>query len=104
MARTRCPNCDGELKIPKHSSTVVCEYCNTTVNVKTGAILKENYFMKLQYDLEMATEKMYGWGTKQLGAPKSLDQAKIVESKLVFWPFWVVEVEAEAKPTTNFLE
>jgi hypothetical protein len=55
--------------------------------------------MKLQYDLDMATEKMYSWGMKQLGAPKSLDQSKIVESKLVFWPFWVVEVEAKANYT-----
>ena len=55
--------------------------------------------MKLQYDLEMATEKMYGWGAKQLGAPKGLNQSKVVESKLVFWPFWVVEVEAKANYT-----
>ena len=47
----------------------------------------------------MAAEKMYGWGTKQLGAPKGLDQSKVVESKLVFWPFWVVEVEAKANYT-----
>ncbi|TFG33123.1 hypothetical protein EU528_01320 [Candidatus Thorarchaeota archaeon] len=99
MTQTKCPNCDGKLTIPKQSSTVVCEYCNTTVNVKTGKILKENYFMKLQYDLEMATEKMYSWGTKQLGAPKSLNQSKVIESRLVFWPFWVVEVEAKASYT-----
>jgi hypothetical protein len=55
--------------------------------------------MKLQYDLEMASEKMYSWGMKQLGAPKALNQSKIVESKLVYWPFWVVEVEAEANYT-----
>jgi hypothetical protein len=67
--------------------------------VKTGKILKENYFMRLQYNLEMATEKMYNWGMKQLGAPKSLNQAKILESKLVFWPFWVVEVEAKTTYT-----
>ena len=91
MAQKKCPNCDGKLTIPKQSSTIVCEYCNTTVNVRTGEILKENYFMKLQYDLEMAAEKMYSWGMKQLGAPKGLDQSKIVESKLVFWPFWVVK-------------
>lgn len=99
MTQIKCPNCDGQLIIPKQSSTVVCEYCNTTVNVKTGKILKENYFMKLQYDLEMATEKMYSWGTKQLGAPKGLNKSKVIESKLVFWPFWVVEVEAEANYT-----
>jgi len=99
MTQIKCPNCDGALNIPKHSSTVVCEYCNTTVNVKSGDILKENYFMKLQYDLEMATEKMYSWGMKQLGAPKGLNQSKVVESKLVFWPFWVVEVEAKANYT-----
>ncbi|TFH10654.1 MAG: DUF998 domain-containing protein [Candidatus Thorarchaeota archaeon] len=99
MTETKCPNCDGKLKIPKQSSTVVCEYCNTTVNVKTGKILKENYFMKLQYDLELATEKMFSWGMKQLGAPKGLNQSKILTSKLVFWPFWVVEVEAKANYT-----
>jgi hypothetical protein len=69
------------------------------VNVRTGKILKENYLMRLQYDLEMATEKMFDWGMKQLGAPKSLNQAKVVESKLVFWPFWVVEVEAKTTYT-----
>lgn len=99
MTQIKCPNCDGQIEIPKHSSTVVCGYCNTTVNVKSGEILKENYFMRLQYDLDQATDKMYSWGMKQLGAPKSLDQSKVVESKLVFWPFWVVEVEATANYT-----
>jgi hypothetical protein len=69
------------------------------VNVKTGAILKDNYLMQLQYDLEMATEKMFTWGTKQLGAPKGLNQSKIVERKLVFYPFWVIEVEAKTNYT-----
>ncbi|MHA1864263.1 MAG: hypothetical protein ACTSWA_10885 [Candidatus Thorarchaeota archaeon] len=99
MAQINCPNCDGRIEIPKQSSTVVCEYCNTTVNVKSGEILKENYFMRLQYDLDQATEKMYSWGMKQLGAPKNLHQSKVVESKLIFWPFWVVEVEAKATYT-----
>ena len=99
MTQINCPNCDGQIEIPKQSSTVVCGYCNTTVNVKSGEILKENYFMRLQYDLDLATDKMYSWGTKQLGAPKNLEQSKVVESKLVFWPFWVVEVEAKANYT-----
>jgi len=55
--------------------------------------------MKLQYDLDMATDKMFTWGTKQLGAPKGLNQSKIIESKLVFWPFWVIEVEAKGSYT-----
>jgi len=55
--------------------------------------------MHLQYDLDQATEKLYSWGMKQLGAPKNLNQSKVVESKLVFWPFWVVEVEAKATYT-----
>ncbi len=99
LTQINCPNCDGQIEIPKQSSTVVCGYCNTTVNVKSGEILKENYFMRLQYDLDQATDKMYSWGTKQLGAPKNLEQSKVVESKLVFWPFWVVEVEAKANYT-----
>ncbi len=99
MTEIKCPHCDGRLNVPKQSSTIVCEYCGTTVNVKTGEILKENYLMKLQYDLDMATEKMFTWGTKQLGAPKGLDRSKILESKLVFWPFWVIEVEAKGSYT-----
>ena len=99
MTEITCPHCDGRLNVPDQSSTVVCEYCGTTVNVKTGEILKENYLMKLQYDLDMATEKMFTWGTKQLGAPKGLNQSKILESKLVFWPFWVIEVEAKGNYT-----
>jgi len=96
LAQIKCPNCAGQIEIPKQSSTVVCEYCNTTVNVKSGEILKENYLMRLQYNLDQATEKLYSWGMKQLGAPKNLHQSKVVESKLIFWPFWVVEVEAKA--------
>ena len=99
MTQIKCPNCNGQIGVPEHSSTVVCEYCNTTVNVKSGEILKENYFMRLQYDLEMTTDKMYSWGMKQLGAPKDLGHSKVVESELVFWPFWVVEVEAKANYT-----
>jgi hypothetical protein len=36
---------------------------------------------------------------KQLGAPKGLENAEVKESKIIFWPFWVVEVEARADYT-----
>jgi hypothetical protein len=84
------------IEMPPQSSTVVCPYCNTTVQTRTGDILKEHYMMRLQFGLEEARVKMVSWAMKQLGAPKGLEDAKVKESKLVFWPFWVVEVEATA--------
>lgn len=94
MNKIRCPNCDAIIEIPKDSSTTVCPYCNTTVQIRTGSILKENYMMQLQFGLEDARSKMLSWAMKQLGAPKGLEDARIKDSKLTFWPFWVVEVEA----------
>jgi hypothetical protein len=64
--------------------------------VRTGTILKENYMMRLQFGLDAARDKMLSWAMKQLGAPKGLEGAKVKESKIVFWPFWVIEVEARA--------
>ena len=97
MSDISCPNCDGPIEVPHDSSTVVCPYCSTTVQVKTGEILKESYVMRLQYGLNDSWSKMLSWASKQLGAPKDLEQkAEIVESKLVYYPFWVVEVEAKA--------
>ncbi|UCH04283.1 MAG: hypothetical protein JSW05_12030 [Candidatus Thorarchaeota archaeon] len=97
MSDISCPNCDGPIEVPHDSSTVVCPYCSTTVQVRTGEILKESYVMRLQYSLDDSWAKMLSWASKQLGAPKDLEQkAKIVESKLVYYPFWVVEVEAKA--------
>jgi DNA-directed RNA polymerase subunit RPC12/RpoP len=96
----RCPNCDGPFEVPDNSSTVVCPYCGTTVQVRTGEVLKESYVMRLQFNLKEAKEKMLSWALKQLGVPKELGtKAKIEESKLVYWPFWVVEVEAVAEYT-----
>lgn len=97
MSDISCPNCDGPIEVPRDSSTVVCPYCSTTVQVRTSEILKESYVMRLQYRLDDSWAKMLSWASKQLGAPKDLEQkAKIVESKLVYYPFWVVEVEAKA--------
>ena len=87
------------VEVPPQSSTVVCSYCNTTIQTRTGTILKENYMMRLQFGLEAAREKMLSWAMKQLGAPKGLENAQIKESKIIFWPFWVVEVEARADYT-----
>ncbi|MBN2230216.1 MAG: hypothetical protein JW779_11570 [Candidatus Thorarchaeota archaeon] len=95
MTQIKCPNCAGQIKVPPQSSTVVCPYCSTTVFAKTGTILKENYVMRLQYGLEDARDKMLSWAMKQLGAPKGLENAEVKESKIIFWPFWVVEVEAK---------
>ena len=97
MSDLSCPNCDGPVTIPHHSSTVVCPYCSTTVQVSSREILKESYLMRVQYSLDDAWKKMLDWTTKQLGAPKDIeDKATIVESALVYYPFWVVEVEAKA--------
>ena len=100
MITMNCPNCDGPLDVPSQRSTIVCMYCGTTVQVHTGEIFKEHYIMKVQYSDEQASAKMLSWAMKQLGAPKDLeDNASIKDAKLTFWPFWVVEVEADAEYT-----
>lgn len=100
MAQYRCPNCDGPFDLPPHSSTVVCPYCSTTVQVKTGEVISESYVMRVQFDLDQVREKLFGWASKQLGAPKDIeDKAEIKEKSLVYYPFWVVEVEAKADYT-----
>ena len=97
MNEYKCPHCDGPFEIPSISSTVVCPYCSTTVQLKTGEILKEHYIMRLQYSVDQIKERMLSWALKQLGVPKALEnKTEIIESRLVFWPFWVVEVEAVA--------
>ncbi|MBD3407822.1 MAG: hypothetical protein GF411_17010 [Candidatus Lokiarchaeota archaeon] len=98
MSSINCPNCAGNIEIPKQSNTVVCPYCNTTVQVKTGEIIKESYLMRLQFDIKAIREKTFSWAAKQLGAPDDIEEkAEIIEKELVYWPFWVVEVEAKAE-------
>ena len=95
MTEYHCPNCDGTIEVPEQSSTVVCPYCNTTIQIKTGKILKEHYLMRPQFTIDNIHEKLFSWALKQLGTPKTLEtEAKIIETKLVFWPFWVIEIEA----------
>jgi len=95
MNEYKCPHCDAPFEIDRQSNTVVCPYCSTTIQVKTGEVLKEHYLMKLQFNIDETKEKMFSWALKQLGAPKNLaEKGEIVERKLVFWPFWVIEVEA----------
>ncbi|UCE10306.1 MAG: TFIIB-type zinc ribbon-containing protein [Candidatus Thorarchaeota archaeon] len=97
MTDLRCPNCDGPFEVPENSSTAVCPYCGTTVQVRTGEILKESYVMRLQFSIKETKDKMLSWALKQLGVPKALEtKAEIESSRLVYWPFWVVEVEAIA--------
>ena len=61
MSDLSCPNCDGPVTIPHHSSTVVCPYCSTTVQVSSREILKESYLMRVQYSLDDAWKKMLDW-------------------------------------------
>ncbi len=96
MSDYKCPHCDAPFTLPEDSRTVTCPYCNTTIQVSTGEILKEHYLMRLQFDKDRARETMLGWAMKQLGAPKDLDRTDLKSSELVFWPFWVIEVEARA--------
>ncbi|NHJ13691.1 MAG: hypothetical protein EAX95_08440 [Candidatus Thorarchaeota archaeon] len=97
MTQYRCPNCDGPFELAPHSSTVVCPYCSTTIQVKTGEVIKESYVMRVQFNLTQVHEKLFSWASKQLGVPKDIeDKAEIKEKSLVYYPFWVVEVEAKA--------
>ncbi|TXT54956.1 MAG: hypothetical protein BAJATHORv1_50209 [Candidatus Thorarchaeota archaeon] len=98
MSKISCPHCAGNINIPEQSNTVVCSYCGTTVQVRTGEIIKESYLMKLQFNLEAIREKTFSWAAKQLGSPDDIEEkAEIIESELVYWPFWVVEVEAKGE-------
>ncbi|NWF95950.1 MAG: hypothetical protein HXY34_07375 [Candidatus Thorarchaeota archaeon] len=95
MSDFRCPSCSGPIRMEENSSTVVCPYCSTTVQVKTGERIKESYVMRLQFGREDASERMLAWTAKQLGAPRDLiKNGEVKKAELVFWPFWVVEVEA----------
>jgi hypothetical protein len=54
--------------------------------------------MRVQYSLEDTWTKLLNWATKQLGAPQDLEKkAKVVKSELFYYPFWVVEVEADGE-------
>jgi len=90
MADYKCPNCDGPFELPRQSNTVVCPYCSTTIQVKTGEVIKESYIMRVQFNIDQVREKMLSWATKQLGAPKDLEEkAEIKEGKLVYYPkYW----------------
>ncbi|RDE11223.1 MAG: hypothetical protein C4K49_12180 [Candidatus Thorarchaeota archaeon] len=97
MNQMECPQCKGKIEFSEHSSTVVCPYCGTTVQVLTKEILKEHYMMRLQYGPQQSKERLISWTAKQLGAPKDLDaKAEVKARRLAYWPFWVVEVEAVA--------
>ncbi|MHA1929458.1 MAG: hypothetical protein ACTSV2_12860 [Candidatus Thorarchaeota archaeon] len=97
MNQFTCLHCSAPFEMDRQSSTVVCPYCNTTIQVKTGEVLKEHYMMRLQFNLDQVKGKMFSWALKQLGAPKNLPEKSTIEkSQLVFWPFWVIEVEAKA--------
>ncbi len=93
----RCAFCGAEFETGPGDILLVCPYCGTAQTTE-GAKFEKHYMIRVHFDRSDAERTLLDWCSKQLGAPDDLAvAARFVEAKLVFYPFWVCNVEADTR-------
>jgi DNA-directed RNA polymerase subunit RPC12/RpoP len=96
VEKIMCPNCGAPLKIKAGEIVVTCEYCGTAVNLKaeTPFVLKHSIIPN-NFSEEKIGQVVRSWMRSGFTMPQNLSQkAVILESRLVFLPFYVLTAHA----------
>lgn len=97
VEKVDCPNCGAPLKITAGEIVITCEYCGTAVNLKaeTPFVLKHSIIPNT-YSKEKIEKVVQGWMRSGFTMPGDMSQkALIVESRLVYLPFYVITAHAD---------
>ncbi len=96
MVGFQCPNCGAPLEMGPEDRVSVCENCKTCVT-NERSVIKEHYLLPAHYSGSEGLERLILWLKKQTGTDEELPvNIQIVSSTLSFFPFWNVQVKADA--------
>ncbi|MBU7033053.1 MAG: zinc ribbon domain-containing protein [Theionarchaea archaeon] len=96
VEKITCPNCGAPLKITAGEIVVTCEYCGTAVNLKaeTPFVLKHSIIPNT-FSQDKIEQVVRSWMRSGFAMPQNFQQkAVILQSRLVFLPFYVVTAHA----------
>ncbi|UCE37055.1 MAG: hypothetical protein JSW00_16430 [Thermoplasmata archaeon] len=97
--KVNCPNCGAPLKLEAGEVIITCEYCGAAMNMAVG----KKYFLRHsiipnQYSPEQISSMAKKWMGGGFLKPEDLARrSSIKEQYLVFLPFFVIHVSAQAK-------
>jgi hypothetical protein len=94
-----CPNCGAPLKMKAGEIIITCEYCGTTVNLRAEKpFVLRHSIIPNNYSKDKIEAVVKGWMKSGFTMPQDMSRkAVIVESRLVFLPFYVVTAHATTR-------
>jgi len=93
-----CSHCGAPLSIKPGEILVTCKYCGFTSEIGTGTPFEfEHSLIVNEYSDAQVAESVKSWMSGSFTAPRDLaHKAAIVESGLLYLPFWVVVAGARS--------
>lgn len=93
-----CSHCGAPIAFKPGEILATCKYCGYTVVVNTGQVFTFEHSLLLnKYDPTQIEESVRNWMREGFIKPPDLaKKSKIVESNLVYLPFWVVSAEVKS--------
>jgi hypothetical protein len=95
----RCSHCGAPVDFNPGELIATCKYCGFTTVIETGQAFNFEHSLLLNnYSLEQITALVRDWMRSGFMKPGDLPRkSKIVESSLVYLPFWIVTVQSQTK-------
>jgi hypothetical protein len=95
----RCSHCGAPVDFNPGELIATCKYCGFTTVIETGQAFNFEHSLLLNnYSLEQITALVRDWMRSGFMKPGDLSRkSKIVESSLVYLPFWIVTVQSQTK-------
>ena len=95
----RCSHCGAPVEFNPGELIATCKYCGFTTVIETGQAFNFDHSLLLNnYSLEQITAIVREWMRSGFMKPGDLSRkSKIVESILVYLPFWIVTVQSQTK-------
>jgi hypothetical protein len=95
----RCSHCGAPVDFNPGELIATCKYCGFTTVIETGQAFNFEHSLLLNnYSLEQITALVRDWMRSGFMKPGDLSRkSKIVESILVYLPFWIVTVQSQTK-------
>jgi hypothetical protein len=94
-----CPGCQAEVTFPEDVQTGECEFCGTSMTLKTESrkVMDPQYIIPFALNKEAAKEEFIKWVRSRWFAPNALKKlARITESlKGVYYPFWTFDSQTD---------
>lgn len=95
-----CPSCGAEIVTDATTAATYCYFCHNPV-VLTGRLSGKflpNKVLPFSIEKEAATKQFLEWVQKKWFVPKDFfDEAQIEKLTGVYFPYWVVEADADAE-------